>query len=941
MSPSASGSSSSSASMSACGKPTRLKFSEHDGSEGLAARSQQARERALRRRREWKRMARRREAEEMNMLEEQYTWYRQRILEARGISSRDSRAVNALPETLALAELAKRYQRRTFSGQRLQGLSPSEIRQRRNAQKRESKQRIQRYREERAMLLRQFIRSFKVELGEEASLQLPADIDWSSRDGPSQDADKRTIADTNETACAKEYANDVGSVSMTALKSGADWNTSSKPCSDGLEKLFGYSSNPLESKSGDCFFGARAKDEAANMAIAELDFVADLVGNSPRAKATNLPFFETDNVVSELLADMNASSPRMSAWDVSLLTTSGMNTIMSETPAMGRLLVGVRVFQGLFTSERAASVLGISLDIAQVSLQDLHNNGLLLAIPRSSLLGSQCAYLVPEHVRRIPPEMILELAGDGTRNTQRATPQIQIPPYDRESALWETQRILQRVEHNFVQDLRERLGRLETEARADQPDIWHRVRAYFDELQDDFFYAIALARRHYGIVGVSDLVASFYYCIRYTLKAEARAGIFKSVYERFEPALQRYLEFCRGHDQPLASLDSIEEQSRGSLMTQQSTAAARSIGCVRRMYPHCLDVEDEAAGDPFLSNHMTETRAESTTAAMLPPEGSEISLTFADEIEHAILAGLSLSRAYIDSLSFLEAERILRQLLQVCLRHAPMMRDRGTSSKDGISGSDSLTPLGPRSFFANQHVHLLLQPFIHIAILENLGRLHAQQGRTKSACRCLAQTLMLRRRLGQERSIPYALTLISFGDSLIHEHRLETARNAFEEALVIFDIQVRHYDDRFELSSRAEALYYLALLHFVAGRNEQALDLLNQGLEILDRRHSSSLICCSPRTVLTLEAMIFKLLAQIYIATNRREHALVLLQNALDLVSSTYGKGIETGIHGGSQNQDEHATRELVDALRQLVVDTDHEAGEFAGQSESTRGSCG
>jgi tetratricopeptide (TPR) repeat protein len=867
-------------------------------------------------------MARRKETEEMNMLEEQYMWYRQRVLEARGLASNNSRAINRLPETLALIELAKRYQRRNIGGQRLQGLSPEQIRERRNAQKRESKQRIQRYREERSALLRQFIRSFRMELGEEVNS--PSSDDWQRRSahGPySQTHSDQMTANDGHTTSSSHPVACLDDASATLSKFGSRPEAPREPPPGSLETLLAYSLNPLESSSGNAYFGERTRNDAANMAIAELDFVAELCRGAHPNDTSSPQLRETDYIVSELLAELNASGPLMSTWDVSLMTTSGMNAIMSETPARGRLLVGVRVFQGLFTCERAANVLGISIDIAQRSLEDLHNNGLLLAIPRASALGSQHAYLVPEHVRRIPPESILELAGDGAESHRKALPQITTPAYDRESASWEAQRILQRVEHNFIQDLRERLGRLEAESRADQPDVWNQIRICFEELQDDFFYAIALAHRHYGIVGVSDLVASFAYCVRYMLKAEARAGIFKNIYEQFEPSLQRYREASRGTSEPLAGLDMAAERSRDSASRCTSSNVV-SVEWLHRMHPNCLDPDGGRSEIRSQSDDPAETALGSTMAVAPWPGSGEISLTFTDEVEHAILAGLCLCRAYIDSLCYLEAERILRQLLQVCLRHAPIIPARDKQAQNTSSANRSVASPSPRSFFPNQEVHLLLHPSIHIAIMENLGRLHAHQGRTKSACRCLAQTLVLRRQLGQERSIPYALTLISFGDSLIREHRLETARNAFEEALSILDIHVQRYAERFEFSSRAEALYYLALLHFVAGRNVTALDLLHQGLEVLNTRHHGSFLCCSPRTVLTLEAMIYKLIAQVYIATDRRERALVLLQNALDLISSTYAKGIQTGIHGGSQQQDEHATRELVDALSQLVVDT-------------------
>jgi len=892
-----------------------------------------ARERALRRRREWKRLARRREAMEMNLLEEQFNRYCERILSARGFSRSERGAASMLPESIALAELAKRYQRRASTGQRLQGLSPAEIRERRNAQKRESKQRIQRYREERASLLRRFISAFKMELGEldddndNDNDEMPTETGEHGRSADSAYGVHRgdlSIASTQERPFSEYAIADAMRSNANHVRQKTRLQAGSRSTAEALQDMSSFIAEYRKDALEDMLFGSRPRSDAANMAIAELDgnlmLNQQLIGDDD----TGQQLREANQIVSELLAEMDANGPLVSAWDLSLLKTSGMNTIMVQSPSMGRLLVGMQVFQGLFTSERAARVLGISGTVARNALERLHNNGLLLAIPRTAQLSNEYAYLVPEHVRRIPPHVILQLATE--RPTHKMVTLVDLDSHSgaSESMMIEAKQILYRVEHNFVQELRERLSRLQLESRSDQPDVWDRIRIYFDELKDDFFYAIEVARNHYGIVGVSDFVASFSYPIRYVLKAEARTGIFRDIYERFEPALRSYLTSLNRLGQNLSLWTRDVGTSAGDVVAlQRQVEHGPSVADWHRLYPTCLG--NEHASDDALSSALL-LGGTVTSAAMPSPLAEDapcdsLTLSFPDEIEHAILSGLCLSRACIDSLDYEEAERILEQLLEVCTRHSPIIIPKSQSASSSAPSSTAVAPLGPRSFFPHQEVHLLMHPTIHVAILENLGRSHALRGRTKAACRCLAQTLALRRQLGQEQSIPYALTLISFGDSLIREHQLETARTVFEEALSIFDRFVHRYAERFELSSRAEALYYLALLHFVAGDESKAIELLNVALEVLDARHSSNFICCSPRTVLTLETMIYKLLAQIYIAAGRRDRALVLLQNALNLIASTYARGIETGIHGGSQSQDERATRDLVDVLSQLSVD--------------------
>ncbi|KAK4535308.1 hypothetical protein CDCA_CDCA04G1333 [Cyanidium caldarium] len=865
---------------------------KNDAASRSGAAPTEVKERALERRRELKRQARRRESAALESLERTYQECRDRVLRARGHRNITPTAVNALPETRALQELSRRHQPTHQCGDRTSGLGAEEMRIRRNMQKRESKKRIQRHRMERAALLEGFIASFRAELLERGAL--PPSGRASSGDGSGAAEEGSAGVRPNK----RERL--TGRAAMGEAEEDERFGSSDLADGDVLDTIVTRAAATAT---------ATPSVDGGNM-LAWLE--PDLRGllSSRRSPTPIAESLQAEQIKFDVLTDLCAEAPARSSWDLGLLSASGMSAVRAASAPAARALVALRVFRSSFTMERAAQVLGLSPERFEQYTRELVNGGLLLSTRKDTVGGGDPLFMIPEYVRRIPVEAIVGHTVDSYSERGDAAAGAR----DRGDTSRQARRLLRRivagVQHNFVQDMRARLAELERLGHTDRPEVWYQVHMEFERLRDDFFYAIELAGREYGAVGMCDVLSSIAYAVRYMVCAEDRVRLLKQVFEYFHPIFERQRQCRRDADRaPGAAAPPAEK----SAQRNGGQSPSQQLERMRCLY------------NGFLEGEVVDDDDDELTSPM-----QRLQLSEADEEEFGVVTGLCLGRAHVDSLSYTDAERVLLALLELCeqrLSQLPCDRpDALLHLRQGrieqlLDDCGTRPPLADmsRSVMKSMAVRASIHPTILVGVLENLAKVYVNLGRHERACRLLSRTLHIRHELRQQRTVPYAITLVTYGEALIGNGEPDRARHALHEAISIMETERVRSVQRPTMASHAEALYLLAVI----GRQEpqrhgEAMKLLEAANRILQARHRDAFFYTSHRTVPMLQAMLFKLMAEIHLAHGERERAQTVLTNVLAELTHQQNYERRSGRDGGSQQQNANAVQEVMAAMLAL-----------------------
>ena len=864
---------------------------KNDTASRSGAASTEVKERALERRRELKRQARRRESEALQSLERTYQECRDRVLRARGHRSITPAVVNALPETRALQELSRRHQPTHQCGDRTSGLGVEEMRIRRNMQKRESKKRIQRHRMERAALLEGFIASFQAELLERGAL--PPSERASSGDGSGA---------ARESSAGVRPKKRERLTGRAATEEEEDERFESSGVADG-DVL-----DTIVTRAAAAATATPSGDGGSMLAWLEPDLHGLL--SSRRSPTPIADSLLAEQIRFGVLTDLCAEAPARSSWDLGLLSASGMSAVRAASAPAARALVALRVFRSSFTMERAAHVLGLSPERFEQYTRELVNGGLLLGMRKDIVGGGDALFMIPEYVRRIPVEAIVGHTVDSYSERGDAA----AGACNRGDTSRQARRLLRRivagVQHNFVQDMRTRLAELERLGHTDRPEVWYQVHLEFERLREDFFYAIELAGREYGAVGMCDVLSSISYAIRYMVCAEDRVRLLKQVFEHFHPIFERQRQRrCVADRVPDAATPPAEK----SAQRNGGQPSSQQLERVRCLY------------EGFLEDEVVDDDDDELTSSM-----QRLQLSEADEEEFGVVAGLCLGRAHVDSMSYAEAERVLLALLELCERRLSLLpcdrpgallhlrQGRIEQLLDNYSTRPPLTDMS-HSVMKGMVVRASIHPTILVGVLENLAKLYVNLGRHGRACRLLSRTLHIRHELRQQRTVPYAVTLVTYGEALIGNDEPDRARHALHEAISIMETERMRSAQRPTMASHAEALYLLAVIGCQEPqRHGEAMKLLEAANRILQARHRDVFFYTSHRTVPMLQAMLFKLMAEIHLAHGERERAQTVLTNALAELTHQQNYERRSGRDGGSQQQNANAVQEVMAAMLAL-----------------------